>query len=33
LLEEFRSLLADDNSHSPKTTGWFEGVKRFFGDL
>ena len=33
LLEEFRSSLADDNSHSPKTTGWFEGVKRFFGDL
>lgn len=33
LLEEFRSSLADDNNHSPKTTGWFEGVKRFFGDL
>jgi molecular chaperone DnaJ len=33
MLEEFRSSLADDNSHSPKTTGWFEGVKRFFGDL
>ena len=33
LLEEFRNSLADDNSHSPKTTGWFEGVKRFFGDL
>ena len=27
------SSLADDNSHSPKTTGWFDGVKRFFGDL
>jgi molecular chaperone DnaJ len=22
-----------DSSHSPKASGWFEGVKRFFGDL
>ena len=33
LLEEFRQSLAGDSSHSPKASGWFEGVKRFFGDL
>ena len=33
LLEEFRQSLEDDSSHSPKANGWFEGVKRFFGDL
>lgn len=33
LLEEFRSTLEGDSSHSPKASGWFEGVKRFFGDL
>jgi molecular chaperone DnaJ len=33
LLEELRGSLAGDGSHSPKTAGWFEGVKRFFGDL
>jgi molecular chaperone DnaJ len=33
LLEEFRQSLAVDSSHSPKANGWFEGVKRFFGDL
>ncbi|MET1080448.1 MAG: molecular chaperone DnaJ [Pseudomonas sp.] len=32
LLEEFRKSLAGDTSHSPKATGWFDGVKRFFGD-
>ncbi|QAX81713.1 molecular chaperone DnaJ [Candidatus Pseudomonas adelgestsugas] len=33
LLEEFRNSLKSDDSHSPKTTGFFDGVKRFFGDL
>jgi molecular chaperone DnaJ len=33
LLEEFRQSLAVDSSHSPKANGWFEGLKRFFGDL
>jgi len=33
LLDEFRSSLQSDSSHSPKANGWFEGVKRFFGDL
>lgn len=33
LLEEFRKSLQNDSSHSPKASGWFEGVKRFFGDL
>jgi molecular chaperone DnaJ len=33
LLEEFRGTLRDDGSHSPKASSWFEGVKRFFGDL
>jgi molecular chaperone DnaJ len=33
LLEESRQSLAVDSSHSPKANGWFEGVKRFFGDL
>ncbi|MFP6850136.1 MAG: molecular chaperone DnaJ [Pseudomonas sp.] len=33
LLEEFRKTLEGNSSHSPKANGWFEGVKRFFGDL
>ncbi|MBD1589165.1 molecular chaperone DnaJ [Pseudomonas typographi] len=33
LLEEFRASLEGNSSHSPKASGWFEGVKRFFGDL
>mgnify|MGYP001277031051 CR=1 FL=1 len=33
LLEEFRETLQGDDSHSPKKSSWFEGVKRFFGDL
>ena len=33
LLEEFRQSLEGDSSHSPKANGWFEGVRRFFGDL
>lgn len=33
LLEELRDSLDCDSSHSPKASGWFEGVKRFFGDL
>jgi len=33
LLEELRASLEGDSSHSPKASGWFEGVKRFFGDL
>lgn len=33
LLEEFRKTLQSDSSHSPKASGWFEGMKRFFGDL
>ncbi|MFF7710524.1 molecular chaperone DnaJ [Pseudomonas sp. NPDC007930] len=33
LLEEFRATLEGDSSHSPKASGWFEGMKRFFGDL
>ncbi|WP_372874868.1 molecular chaperone DnaJ [Pseudomonas sp.] len=33
LLEEFRKTLQGDTRHSPKASGWFEGVKRFFGDV
>ena len=33
LLEEFRGSLLGDTAHSPKANGWFEGVKRFFGDV
>lgn len=33
LLEEFRKTLQGNSSHSPKASGWFEGMKRFFGDL
>ena len=33
LLDEFRKSLQGDDSHSPKASGWFDGVKRFFGDL
>ncbi len=33
LLEEFRKSLQSDTSHSPKASGWFEGMKRFFDDL
>lgn len=32
LLDEFRSSLQGNSSHSPKASGWFEGMKRFFGD-
>jgi len=33
LLEEFRGSLQGNSSHSPRASGWFEGVKRFFDDL
>jgi molecular chaperone DnaJ len=33
LLEEFRCSLDGDDSHSPKIAGFFDGVKRFFGDM
>jgi len=33
LLEEFRKTLEGDSSHSPKASGWFDGMKRFFGDI
>lgn len=33
MLEEFRTSLQGDASHSPKASGFFEGVKRFFNDL
>ncbi len=33
LLEEFRNTLQSNSSHSPKASGWFDGVKRFFEDL
>ena len=33
LLEELRSSLLGNVSNSPKASGWFEGVKRFFGDV
>lgn len=33
LLEGFRDSLNGDGLHSPKANNWFEGVKRFFGDL
>ncbi|GAB3370994.1 molecular chaperone DnaJ [Azotobacter armeniacus] len=33
LLEEFRGSLQGNSSHSPKASGWFEGMKRFFDDL
>ncbi|MNL83434.1 Chaperone protein DnaJ [compost metagenome] len=33
LLDEFRKTLQNDGSHSPKASSWFEGMKRFFGDL
>jgi len=33
MLEEFRGTLQGDTSHSPRASGWFEGVKRFFGDV
>lgn len=32
LLEEFRRSLQGDSSHSPRASGWFEGMKRFFDD-
>lgn len=31
LLEELRETL-EDAEHSPRATGWFDGMKRFFGD-
>ncbi|MDM1720177.1 molecular chaperone DnaJ, partial [Acinetobacter towneri] len=33
MLEEFRTSLQGGASHSPKASGFFEGVKRFFNDL
>lgn len=33
LLEGFRDSLNGDQQHSPKANSWFEGMKRFFGDL
>ncbi|MFT0211650.1 molecular chaperone DnaJ [Pseudomonas sp. F1_0610] len=33
LLEEFRSTLKGNNGNSPRASGWFEGMKRFFNDL
>lgn len=33
LLEGFRDSLKGDGMHSPKASSWFEGMKRFFGDL
>jgi molecular chaperone DnaJ len=33
LLEELRGSLLGNTSNSPKASGWFEGVKRFFGDV
>lgn len=33
LLEEFRKSLQGNIAHSPKASGWFEGVRRFFGDV
>ena len=33
LLEELRDSLEGDSSHSPKASGWFDGMKRFFGDI
>jgi molecular chaperone DnaJ len=33
ILEEFRASLQGNTSHSPRASGWFEGVKRFFGDV
>ena len=32
LLEELRETLSGDESHSPRASGWFDGMKRFFGD-
>lgn len=32
LLEELRESLQGDQSHSPRASGWFDGMKRFFGD-
>ena len=32
LLEELRESLQGDHSHSPRASGWFDGMKRFFGD-
>jgi molecular chaperone DnaJ len=33
LLEEFRNTLQGNSSHSPRASGWFDGMKRFFDDL
>jgi molecular chaperone DnaJ len=34
LLMEFdRSMQEDDQKHSPKSTSWFEGVKKFFEEM
>ena len=32
LLEELRESLHGDQAHSPRASGWFDGMKRFFGD-
>ena len=33
LLEQFGNSIKGKDSHSPKARGWFDGVKRFFGEL
>ena len=35
LLEEFQRAMeeGDGSKHSPRTTGWFDGVKKFFEDM
>lgn len=33
LLDQFAETLSDSNKHSPKSTGWFDRVKKFFDDM
>ena len=33
LLEQFNESLAGKSKHSPRTTSWFDGVKKFFDNL
>lgn len=33
ILKQFDSKLDDGKNHSPKSRGWFEGVKKFFEDM
>ena len=33
LLERFNDSLAGKSKHSPRTTSWFDGVKKFFDNL